>query len=138
MNDIVTRLKDIALNSGSFVTRADVAMHSINTGQAQAHRAMQALADDLCAKYALTAEVHGCVLVLYPLNTRAKTPPCIAISRSASQAISMNSVACYRSAFSVIQVFDGGADDTDDATELEHFGSATVNRIETKGRVLLC
>lgn len=137
MTELVDRLKDIALRSSSFVERVDVAMHSIQAGHAPAYRAMEALATDLCAKFALSAEVHACVLVLYPLGTRAKHPACITVSRSASQVVSMNSVACYRSAFSVIQVFDGGVDDTEDANTVAGASAAACNRIETKGRVLL-
>jgi hypothetical protein len=134
MTPTVDRLMDIALRSSGFISRIDSAMHSIRSGHAPAHRALEHLATDLCSKYALTAEIHGTAIVLYPLNTRAKQPPCIVASMAASQAISGNSVGCYRSAFSVVQVFEAGADDSDD---VEGTGAATARRIETKGRTLL-
>lgn len=137
MTDLLDRLKDIALHSSGFVTRCDAAMHSILAGHVRGYKAIEALASDLCGKFALTAEVHGTGIVLYPLNTRAKQPPCITVSMASSQVLSMNNVACYRSAFSAIQVFDGGADDTADAADLAAAGAAVGNRIETKGRSLL-
>jgi hypothetical protein len=135
--DLVDRLKDIALHSSGFVTRVDAAMHSILAGHVPPHRATESLATDLCGKFALTAEVHGTGIVLYPLNTRAKQPPCITVSMASSQIISANGIACYRSAFSIIQVFDSGADDTEDADDLAAAGAAVGNRVTTKGRVLL-
>lgn len=134
MTDHLDRLKDIGIRSSEFVTRADTAMHSAIAGYAPLHHALSHLAEQLCSKYALTAEIQGGALVLYPLGTRAKQPPCITISRAASQQASPSSAACYRSAFSLIQVFEAGADDS---AELEGAGEAPTHRIETKGRVLL-
>lgn len=127
------RLIDIALHSSGFNTQVDAAVYSFAKGHVFPAKALQSLADSLCAKYALTAEIHGEVLVLYPLNTRAKQPPCICISRSTGQSPSPSAIGTYWSAWSIIQVFDGGADDSG---IVAGEGQAAPYRIETKNRSL--
>jgi hypothetical protein len=108
------------------------AMFATNTAGVAPIRAMTHMAETLCGLHGMTASVYNNAVLIWPSSSRAVRPACILISADRGQAASPSCRAFRRTGQALIQVFYGGADDTDMAAD----SPATQDRIEAESRVL--
>ena len=126
------RLRNIA-DDDRMQERVHACFTSIRHYGIEAWRAMTLMADDICGKYGLSAEVHRSAVVFYHLGSRAKQPAAIVVSMAGGRP-SPSAMVTISTAMSLIQVFEGDADDRD---FVEDAGAHAARWVETKGRMLL-
>lgn len=124
LKSILDDLRTISVIDGTFHS---IIRLGVSPAQALAH-----MADRVCSMHGLSGEVHNNAVVFYHLGSRGKQPACLVAGLQAGQSASPSAQAYRSTAFSLLQVFEGDADDRD----VERPGAVATHRLETKGRVL--
>jgi hypothetical protein len=126
------RLRSLMADA-DFVTRVNTCFFGIRHYGTLPHSALAHMADSLCSKYGLSAEVHPHAVVIYDRSSRSKHPACLVLSMQLNQTPSPSAMAYRFAGYSLLQAFEVDADDTDVAGDCPQ----PTNWVKTKGRVLL-
>lgn len=128
------RLKSMVADDPRFMETVKGAFWALRYG-AYWQAVFTNMADTLCGRHSLSAEVHGNAVILWNSSSRAKQPACVVISRDAGQTASPSALYVRRNCEALIQVFEGDADDGDEL--LEGLGQNAIHWTKAQGRVLL-
>lgn len=136
MNDAYQQLRIVA-RTEVFRNIVEGCYNAIHLTGLPRQTCMHHTLDRLQSLFGLKAELQhgGTSFVLYLSGARANIPPCIVVSEYHGQQSSPSSMLVLCHARHMVQVFEGGADDTDD---MDKYSTPLANRIESKGRALQC
>lgn len=122
------RLRDISIRRAL--------LHDVNT-LLRMHdnpTAFELIAHTLGGRWGLSALSSAQGVYMWESSSTAAKPACIVISANHGQAESPSAVFVYEAALFIIQVFEGGADDTKLVGECE----TPQNWFQTENRLLFC
>ena len=126
------RLRDSLIADPQVLRYIDTEVY--NTTKGGGSTTFRRLGEYLEGRLRLSAVPGEDALLLVEAGSRAKQPACAVISRNEGQFGSPSALFSHRTAFTLVQVFEGGADDRDLAGE----GAGAAYWIEAQDRVLLC